>query len=232
MAHQLESGDIEKPIQTLTNRYNEFAHIGVSYSEERSRKILKNLGDECCVDIRLNGNEVFHLSPEWKVQFLYAPGHTKGHMMVYDSKHRLAIITDAILGKGVYTREGELTLCPTYRYTDMYLDTICKIEQLDVDYLLTSHFPVISGKEEIRRFIAESKEFVAVVERYILEMMNQIGQVTLKTLIREAGQKLGNWPEERNFDLFYCLQGGLEALERKGLIRSQITEGNVVWEMR
>lgn len=229
MAHRLESDDIEDPNRTLKNRYNELAHLGVSYSKERSAQLLINLGGKCQVDLRMVGYEEFHLSADWKVQFYYSPGHTKGHMLVYDPKHRLAIITDAILGKGVSNRDGELILCPTYRFTDLYLETIDLIEQLDLDYLLTSHFPLISGKEEIARFIAESKEFVVSVEAYILETLERIGQVSLKDLLSEAGQKLGSWSEEKNFDLFYCLQGGLEELERKRLIRPIETNFGVNW---
>ncbi|WP_102348737.1 MBL fold metallo-hydrolase [Bacillus sp. Marseille-P3661] len=229
MAHQHESEDMEDPNRTLKNRYNELAHLGVSYNEDRSLQLLKNLGERCHVDISLIGQEMFHLSDDWQVQFLYSPGHTKGHMIVYDPKHKLAVITDAILGKGVYTRDGALTLCPTYRYTDMYLKTIELIEQLEVDYLLTSHFPLIKGKKEINRFIKESKQFVAIVETYILDSLNKKEKLTLKDLIDAAGHRLGNWPREKNFDLFYCLQGGLEELERKGLIQSLVSEQMVLW---
>lgn len=232
MAHHFDSENIEDPNRTLKNRYNELAHLGVANSEEKNRQSLKNLGEKCHVDISLTGNEVFRLSDDWKVRFLYSPGHTKGHMIVHDPQHRMAIIADAILGKGVPKREGGLALCPTNRYTDLYLETIGQIENLDVDYLLTSHFPLISGKEEIREFVAESRNFVASVESYILDTIEKVGSVSLKGLINNAEQKLGDWPEEKNFDLFYCLQGGLEELERKGILLSVENNQEIVWQRR
>lgn len=232
MAHEYDSKNIENPNLTLKNRYNELAYLGIANSEEKNKQSLKNLGGESRVDLSLSGSETLRLSGDWSVQFLYAPGHTKGHMIVHDPRNRMAIIADAILGKGVPARDGGMALCPTNRHTDLYLETIELIENLDVDYLLTSHFPLISGKEEIATFIKESKEFVAAVESYILASIEDAGSVTLKELIHHAGQKLGDWPEERNFDLFYCLQGGLEELARQGTLESVVNKQDVVWQRR
>ncbi|MGO1058566.1 MBL fold metallo-hydrolase [Planococcus sp. FY231025] len=232
MAHRFDSENIEDPNQLLKNRYNELAYLGIANSEEKNKQSLKNMGDKCSLDLALSGGETFRLSDDWKVHLLHSPGHTKGHMMVYDPRHRMAIIADAILGKGVPARQGGMALCPTNRYTGMYLETIEKIEALDIDHLLTSHFPLISGKEEIDKFIAESREFVSMAEAYILEETEKAGSVSVGDLILHVGQKLGDWPEERNFDLFYCLQGGLEELARKGVMMPEENPEGIVWRRR
>ncbi|PSL40727.1 glyoxylase-like metal-dependent hydrolase (beta-lactamase superfamily II) [Planomicrobium soli] len=232
MAHRFDSENIEDPNQLLKNRYNELEHLGLAYSEEKNKQSLKNMGEKCSVDIALAGEESFRLSADWKVQLQHSPGHTKGHMMVYDPKNRMAIVADAILGKGVPAREGGLALCPTNRYPGMYLETITEIEALDIDHLLTSHFPLISGKEEIARFVAESREFVAMVDAYILNEVEKEGSVSVRSLIDHVGKKLGDWPEEKNFDLFYCLQGGLEELARQGMVKPVENGQEIVWQRR
>jgi glyoxylase-like metal-dependent hydrolase (beta-lactamase superfamily II) len=213
MSHIIERPYIEDSKLNLSYRYGEFEHIGVKRSPEKYNEIYHNLGQGVPVDISLTGDEEIRLSSDWHIRIVFSPGHTAGHIFVYDQKNNCAIITDALLGDGIYSRTGEIMLCPTYRYTEEYLYTLDVVSDLNVDVLYTSHFPEIKGREKIKQFLAKSKSYVDSVESYIVEKLNQYGEVTLKGLIEESGERLG--PESRKVDKYYCLQGGLERLRKK-----------------
>ena len=227
LAHTIERPYIEDPSLNLAYRYAEFDHIGITRPQEKYTELLYNLGDGVKVDISLNGKEEISLSSDWKVKIIFSPGHTAGHVFVYDEKNNCAIITDAVLGDGIYARTGEVMLCPTYRYTDEYLSTIETVSALHVNRLFTSHFPEINGRENIHQFLAKSRNYVHLVENYIIEKVRKHGKVTLKNLIEESGSILG--PEDRAIDQYYCLQGGLERLRKKGILQLLESNDNQVW---
>ncbi|WP_010281011.1 MBL fold metallo-hydrolase [Bacillus timonensis] len=228
MAHQREVPYLENPTLNLSYRYGEFESIGIKRSPKKYEQLLQALGEGVKVDIELNGNEKISLSKDWEVKIINSPGHTAGHVLVYDSLNKCAIITDAVLGNAILTRTGKKALCPTYRYTNEYLRTIEIVRELNVNILYTSHFPIIDGKQRISDFLNESREYVFLVEKYIHEKMKQNGELTLKLLIEEADDSLS--PTDRKIDLYYCLQGGLERIKEQGLFELIKLNGQEIWK--
>ena len=58
----------------------------------------------------------------------------------------------------------------TYLYVDIYLSTLRYFESLDFDVLHSGHWPTMRG-EEIRDFIAESRQTVDLFDRVILGLL-------------------------------------------------------------
>jgi glyoxylase-like metal-dependent hydrolase (beta-lactamase superfamily II) len=65
-----------------------------------------DLGGDCPIDFGLRGGETFRLGPEWRVEIMHLPGHSLGHLGVWDPRSGVAIITDAVLETGIYDRAG------------------------------------------------------------------------------------------------------------------------------
>src|SRR5215218_9997083 len=85
----------------------------------RSRRGIQGLdphglGGDSPVDVGLRGGETLRLGPDWRVEILNLPGHTPGHLGIWDAKNDAAIIIDAALETGIYDRWGNGLLPPRY----------------------------------------------------------------------------------------------------------------------
>ena len=79
---------------------------GFGPDEAAKASILEDLGGDSSVDVGMHGGETLRLGPGWRVEILHLPGHTPGHLGIWDPKNRAAIIIDAVLERGIYDREG------------------------------------------------------------------------------------------------------------------------------
>ena len=80
---------------------------GFGPDEESKDWIRTGLGGDSPVDVGLRGGETLRLGPDWRVEILNLPGHTPGHLGIWDAKNDAAIIIDAALETGIYDRWGE-----------------------------------------------------------------------------------------------------------------------------
>ena len=74
----------------------------------------RELGGDAPVDVGLHGGETLRLGPDWRVEVLALPGHTPGHLGLWDPRSGAAIIIDAALADGVYDRAGNRLIPPRY----------------------------------------------------------------------------------------------------------------------
>lgn len=235
VAQQKEADLLASADKIVKRRYLEFEDYGLSVPAERQAQIRANLGEGVAMDVvfdRMASLSIPANAPEDRLvlELHHAPGHTAGHLVVHIPELRALIMTDAVLGEAVPDAEGRPVLPPTYRYTEEYVRTVEWIRHLDVDYWFASHFPLLKGKEAIQRFCDQSLAFVEKVESYLLESVERAGVVDLAALVSKAEDRLGNWPVAYNQELAYCLLGGLERLENRGILR-RIREGRrCSWE--
>jgi len=69
--------------------------------------IRTELGGDSPVDAGLRGGETLRLGPDRRIEILHLPGHTPGHLGIWDPKSGTAIIKGAALERGIYDRDGE-----------------------------------------------------------------------------------------------------------------------------
>lgn len=172
------------------------------------------------VDAEMTGTERFRVKNGDWLQVLHTPGHSLGHISFYIPSSKTAIIADAVLHSAVTNSDGTVAFPPTYRYVEAYLATIRLFELLDIDVLLTSHFPVFR-KNEVKGFLQTSKEFVQRADLLVSQyLQNQSAPRTLLQIIRDIHPALGKWPSGTERALMYPLLGHLEKLtkERKVLV--------------
>ena len=195
---------IEDPATLFQTRYDAYRPFGVFYAEETARNMKRDLGDAQPVDLTFRGGERIRLSADWDLEVIFLPGHSKGHLGLFDSRHRTLFGGDAIQGSVYLDIEGKPALCPTYLYPETYLQTTQLIEHLDFDYYVSCHWPLKKG-HEIAEFCQETRAFVERAEL----LLRRSGIKDLSTACLQLGPQLGDWPDAIHLELAYALAGHL-----------------------
>lgn len=161
--------------------------------EEGRRDLLALCGGDAPVDLGLRGGETLRLDAGWRVEVLHLPGHTLGHLGVWDQRSRAAIVIDAALADGIYDRAGTKLIPPRYYDAAAYRSTIRRIRALEPELLLTSHYPVM-GRAEAREWLEGALAFTDRLEACVREGF-AAGVTDLWELTKRADAELGPFPE-------------------------------------
>lgn len=214
--HRSDRRLIEDPEYLYHNRYNFLAQ---DHELGFGREAMVHSPRSCEIDVTLQANETLQLAPDWRVHVWHVPGHSDGHLAVYDEKNRAAFISDAIQGAGFPTIGGEIAFGPTYYAVDAYLASIQFLEDKPIEHLFSGHWPGLHGRE-VKEFLAQSREFVERADAGITAYLRaHRGGVTLKQLIYSLGRTLGSWPEDKAPFLQFALYGHILRLKQRGLVR-------------
>jgi len=165
---------------------------GFGPDEDSLDWISKELGGDSPVDAGLRGGETMRLGPDRRIEILHLPGHTPGHLGIWDPKNAAAIIIDAALETGIYDREGNRLTPPRYFDAARYQSTIRKLQSLRPEHLLTAHYPPMQGEEALD-FLDRSLAFTHEVHRVVEEGLRN-GTTDLWELTKRADAELGPYP--------------------------------------
>lgn len=212
MCHELDRPMVEDLELMISARYGQFAaDHGIDDSEEAKTWMREN-ARHCPIDLGLTGGETVHLGNDWHIDILFTPGHSRGHITLYDQRSYTALIADAALWNSISTKDGQPAFPPTYRFVDTYIASIHMLQSLPIDTLLTSHYPVYEGAD-VAKFLGESRAYVDRVDRTLKEFLCSSKEYySLRELITALNSKLGEWPEEAEILLDFPLVGHLERL--------------------
>lgn len=166
---------------------------GFGPDDDSKKEILDELSEDSPIDSGLSGGETLRLGPGRVVEILHLPGHTPGHLGVWDPETGAAIIIDAALESGIYSRAGERLIPPRYFDAGWIEGTIHRLQALNPEYLLTAHYPVMQG-QEVHDFLDRSLAFTGQVRRVVNEGLDE-GVTDLWDLTRYADEQLGPYPE-------------------------------------
>ena len=153
---------IESNAAMMAGNYRWYEPYGFGPTAEDVAFLERELGGDAPVDVGLRGGETLHLGPSWRVEVLALPGHTPGHLGLWDARSGAAIIIDAVLADGVYDRAGNRLIPPRYYSATDYEATIRRLRALDPALLLTAHYPVMA-RDAARDFLDRSLSFVQEV---------------------------------------------------------------------
>ena len=218
MCHDLDRVMVEDIERLIWDRYGEFvADHGIDDGDE-AREFIRANSRTVPMDLTLQGGETIRLGGDWRVQVLHTPGHSRGHLSVYDARSRTLIICDAALYNAVMTSDGAPAFPPTYRYVDTYVSSMARFGGMEVETLLTGHYPAYRG-QEVAEFLGESRAFVDRVDEILMkELKSGSPERTMKEIIAATSSTLGEWPDSASQALAFPLLGHLERMERRGLI--------------
>lgn len=215
MCHELDRGWIDNFDRLIDERYDEYAELGMAEAPE-TKDFLRSICGSKTTDSALSGGETLTLGPDWSVEVLHAPGHSHGHISVWDARSRTLIIGDAVLSDGLYMTDGSPAFPPTYRYVDDYVATIDHFISIAPDHLLSSHYPSMSGSDAMA-FLTGSRDYVDRTDAAVrAAFAAATGPMSLRALIEATAASLGPWAPDAALSLKYPLLGHVERLVESG----------------
>jgi glyoxylase-like metal-dependent hydrolase (beta-lactamase superfamily II) len=192
--HELDRRWIESNAMMLAENYLWHEPYGLDEPDDAGRAdILAQLGGDAPIDLGLRGGETIRLGPGRRLEVHHLPGHTPGHIGLWDPDARVALVIDAALSDGIYDRAGRKLIPPRYYDAGAYRATIRHIRALEPELLLTAHFAPMDGAEA-RAFCDRSLAHVDAVEAIVAEARAG-GETDLRRLTARVDERLGPFPE-------------------------------------
>ena len=218
-----DAAAVSDPEVIIAQRYDGYRkNHGHHYDEATLQWLKDELGQPQAMDVTYDGGETISLGQEGTLEVLHLPGHSRGHLGLWDSARKILIAGDAIHGK-VYNdiKNEQPALCPTYLHVQAYLKTIASIESLKPETYIGCHWPVMTSPAAIMNFCAESRDFVERAEQLVLEAIHNAKTqgIGLTELCQTLGPALGDWPRPVDHELCYAVNGHLEDLTERGCIQ-------------
>lgn len=224
MCHELDRPMIEDIERMIDERYCEFVdEHGLGLNEGAKEEIRRGSGTTA-IDLSVRGEETVHLGADWRVRIVHTPGHSRGSISVEDPRSHSLIVGDAVLRDGIPLADGTPAFPPTYRYVETYIATAQRLQAMDPDCLLTSHYPSFD-RGESREFLGETLTFVDRVEERLRRALATKGPSSVRELIEELAPDLGRWNATAQSALSFALVGHLERLVAYDLASVLDTEG-------
>jgi len=219
---------VESPRQLFDQRYNFLrAEHDVGFDPDPG----PSAGGPRRMDITFSGGERIRLTDDWELEVLHVPGHSHGHLALYDSKHKAAFVGDAIHGRGCPKAEGGMAIPVTYYYVDAYLSTLRYLECLEINALYSGHWPIMTG-EEIRDFITDSRRTVDIFDLAILaSLKSHLSGLTMNELIDVVANAAGDWPKDSWSLAMFPVKGHMDRLEQLNKVRAVRGTRPVKWTL-
>ena len=181
-------------------------------------------GEPAGVDWRVEGGERIDLRAGRTVTLVHAPGHTPGHLMVYDDAHGALIAGDALMGNGVPDVHGQLVMPPHYFEVDWYLRTIAAARTLAPRLILATHYPPIAGNA-VEEFLQASEVFVETCNTMMQEIMEgATAPLGMPAIIQALRGRLGI--PEADYQYALLARAHLRHLQEKGQLVS-VSDGAI-----
>lgn len=210
---------IEDPENLYQNRYNFLAR---EHGLGSSRDGMVYSPNRCKIDVLLSGGQTLDVSKDWKLKVWHVPGHSEGHLAIYDEKNKAAFTSDAVQTDGYPTIDGKMAFGPTYFTVDAYLATIHFLENQPIEHMFTGHWPAAHGPQ-VKEFLAKTRKFVERADELIKEYLKTHRTATLKQIEHDLSPKLGSWPKDMDDLLQYALYGHVQRLQERGVVRASKT---------
>ena len=229
MCHRLDQVWIEDVEKLIGENYGQFKDSHGVADDQGTNDWIRSAAKGTAMDMGLSGGERLSLGTDWWLEIWHTPGHTRGHVSVFDPRSRTMIIADAALYNGLYTANGAPAFPPTYRFVNAYVSTIQRLQAAPIETLLTSHYQVKRGAE-VREFLAESLAFVNRLDTAVQQVIQSAGgAISMKHVLDRLDGNVGGWPSSANSLLIYPVAGHVERLLESGLIQAAQSEGVTVY---
>ncbi|CQH63259.1 beta-lactamase domain protein (plasmid) [Halobacterium hubeiense] len=226
-AHETDADLMESVDALMDERYGMFADDhGITYDKETRDWLDGMIGAGERIDLRLRGGEQLALADR-ELDVLHTPGHTRGHLVLYDATHDVVVGGDAVFGRGVFTVDDEYIQPPPYYLYPAYQNTIELLRALDADTLSLTHYEVFEG-EAVDAFLDESLAFASEVDALALDLVDAEGPLTLREAIDAFVERRGSYGLDA--DLAYPLSGHFAAHVDRGNLERTTKDGLVAWQ--
>jgi glyoxylase-like metal-dependent hydrolase (beta-lactamase superfamily II) len=226
--HPLDKRWASDPAILTEERYDGFLEFGLRYDPDVFALLVSWMGPAVSVDGELDDGATIAVSNGNVLTVHHVPGHTPGHILLHNSIHGYALIGDAIFGRTQLDTAGGKAAAPPYTDVMAYRGTIEKIRALDVDLLLTCHYPIMRGKA-VRQFVDYSLEWSERAEIGVGELLATSAEpVTLGDAIDRLDPVLGPFAAPR--ELQWSLLAHFEYAVHQGQAHRTTIDEIVAWE--
>ena len=211
-----DRGLVSEPERLVTDRYGAYEREhGVGYTDAEKESIRDLYGSPVSIDITFAGGEQIELGDR-QLSVLHAPGHSAGHLVLYEPASGLLFSSDAVHWRFCPAADGNAALPPTYEDVEPYLATIDLLESLAPHELHSGHWPARTGSE-VLAFLRESREFVGALDAVLQERLE--APSTLRELCEHVEMRLGPFGADP-VNLMFVVHGHLQRLVRRGDVRT------------
>ncbi|CAN5591767.1 hypothetical protein BH23CHL4_BH23CHL4_08950 [soil metagenome] len=192
LAHEADADWIGDQECVLRERYGWYAAHGpeVDYDTETKAFLRSGMGPDVPVDLRLRGGERIRIGPELTVTVINLPGHSMGHLGLWEPISRTAIVIDGVLGGGLLNFEGTIIHPPPYMDAATYESTITMVKALRPERLLTAHYDVMEG-QDVADFLDLSRHFVLRARAAVEATLKEDKEASLASLLAALAPELG-----------------------------------------
>jgi glyoxylase-like metal-dependent hydrolase (beta-lactamase superfamily II) len=228
---ELMAGTLDVPLAEsldvlIDERYGEFRDTDGFDDPPETTAFIREAAELAPIARSLQGGETFDLGDR-VIRVLHTPGHSDGHLALWDEANSALVIADATLGTTVPTAAGQPAFPPTYRDTDPYLTSIALFRGYDADLLLTAHYPVFEGAE-VSAFLDASADYTATLDAAIEGALGREGRTTLELIHGFAGD-VGSWSPAGGEYLIFPVTGNLERMVERGAVVVGQRDGLRTW---
>ena len=168
-------------------------HAAYGFPQADAPELLRLMGGDSPIDLELAGGETVRLDDRWRVEIPHLPGHTHGHLGLWDERSRTAIVVDAVLSDGIYDRAGNKLIPPRYYDVRGVRAAIARLRALRPELLLTAHFPMLE-RADADDWLAASLAWIDELDRVVRSAVAG-GTTDLWALTQLADEHLGPYPE-------------------------------------
>lgn len=226
--HPLDKRWASDPELITAERYDGFLAYGLRYEPEVFALLRSWMGDAEPIDLLLTEGSRIRINDDDWLMVHHVPSHTPGHILLHNPTHRYALIGDAIFGESQVTTTGVRSAAPPYTDVEQYRTTIETIRGLDIELLLTCHYPVLRGGE-VRRFLDDSLTWSERAESAVRGLLaSTTAPITLGDAIDRLDPILGPFLAPR--ELQWALLAHLDHAVKRGEARHTTLDEIIAWE--
>lgn len=223
MCHALDQPWIESEDLIFQRRYEMHADEGIVLSPERRRVLRERGGGGAKVQVSLQSGEVIDLGGGSRWSVLSAPGHTPGHVVLWNDVSGDLILGDAALDWGVPNAADGLLAVPPYYDVPAYESTIEMLRGLEPRRVFTSHQGILDQSQAAQLF-RNSLEAVRTIGEAMKDALRAAtSRLTLAELCREVGRRSAIWPEALWPGLADPISAHLKMAAARGEVGREVT---------
>ncbi len=199
-----------------------YDHVRPTHDFGYDQDTLKVLREMCGPSFKVDrlieeGDSIQIGSRTWEA--LHVPGHSLGHISLWNESDGILLLGDAVLGFGPPDFDGNPSMPSTHQYITEYLETLDLFEDLPVQLVLAAHWPFLSA-EEFKQLIADSRERVARDHDLILQACREKPR-SYGELVGLLSDAFRTWPDGEDTSYMFALSGSLEYLQDQGQISKE-----------
>lgn len=164
------------------------------------------------VDMVVKENDVIRISDALSIKIIETPGHTRDSISLYIPEQKILFSSEAL---GVPDKTGYINSDFLIDY-DIYLNSMKKLDSLDVEILCLGHHYAYTGKdasEYIQKSLVQCDEFRQLVETCVLEEKGDLKRIMSRIKKFEYDGKPG--PQQQEAAYLLNLEARIKVIQKR-----------------